>query len=116
MPWVITRVALLTVITTFIAALISFLSGQWSMKGFTYNEIMSGGFLLAFGWLARLKPKTQLAIYTYWLPRSAGFASSEARPPHDFNELIRAYSWVVIYAISGLLTIGTGIGICMIYG
>lgn len=90
MPWVIKRVALLTVITTFLAVLFSLVSGQWSTKGFTYNEIMLGGFLLAFGLLTGLKPKTQFAI--------SGPIQGWRSTPY-----------------SGLLTIGIGIGICMMY-
>ena len=116
MASVIIRVALLTVTTTCIAGLVAWVSGQWSTKGFTYNEIMLGAFLLAFAWLATLQPKTQLAINNYWFPRSRWFASPEGRPPHDFKELVRAYSAVLPWAISVLLTVGIGTGICKIYG
>jgi hypothetical protein len=116
MPGVIIRIALLTIIATFVGLVLSLVSGKWSTRGFGQIQIMLGAFLGAFSVLISLKPKQQFAEFNYWLPRSAGFASSEDRLPHNVQELLRVYSGPLILFVSGLLTIGSGIGICLIYG
>ena len=116
MPPIIKRIALLFIGATLIGLLICFATGRWSVKGFRDIQFGLGGILLAFGYLESWSYSSQLKGNTYWFRRSKSFNPLEERPPHSLKKLIWSESNLYVYHMSGILTIGTGLGICSIYG
>ena len=116
MPRIIKRISLLFIGATLIGLLICFATGRWSVKGFRDIQFGLGGILLAFGYLESWSYSSQLKGNTYWFRRSKGFDSLEERPPHSLRKLFWSESEQLVYYMSGILTIGTGLGICAIYG
>jgi len=110
------RVALLTGVTTLIGVLICALFGQWSPRRFSNIQFILGGLLMFVGFLDVMNTKYRIANYTFQLSRSAGQASLEQRTLNDFQELHKSYSGLVIFAVSGLLTMGIGAGMYQVIG
>jgi len=116
MPRVTKRIALLFVGATLIGLLICYATGRWSVRGFRDIQFGLGSILCAFGALEGYSQETQLKWFRYILPRSKGFVPEGERRPQSLREMLWADSEVLAYVISGLLTIGTGLGICAMYG
>ena len=116
MPRIIKRIILLFIGATLIGLLICYTTGRWSVRGFTEIQFGLGGILCALSCLEGYSQETQLKWFTFSLRRSAGFAPSGERPPNSMKEMLWADSEVLPYLISGLLTIGLGLGICAIFG
>lgn len=116
MPGVIGRIALLFIGATLVGLLICHATGRWSVRGFREIQCGLGSILCALGCLEGYSQRTQLKWFTYSLQRSAGFTPLGERPPHSVRAMLRADSAVLPYLISGLLTIGTGLGILAMFG
>lgn len=114
-PRTILRVVFLFVGATLIGLLISYATGRWSIRGFRDIQFGLGMILCGLGVINNYSYDTQLRTNTYFLQRSSLVAPGE-RIPHNFREFLLACSKPLIYLISGLLTIGTGLGMCAMYG
>ena len=116
MPRIIRRIALLFIGATLIGLLICYATGRWSVRGFREIQLGLGGILCALACLEGYSQETQQKWFSYTLRRSAGFAPLGERPPNSMREMLWADSKVLPYLISGLLTIGSGLGINAIFG
>ena len=115
-PTIIGRIALLFIGATLIGLLICYATDRWSVRGFREIQFGLGGILCALACLEGYSQETQQKWFFYTLRRSAGFAPRGERHPISMREMLWADSEVLPYLMSGLLTIGTGLGINAIFG
>ena len=114
-PRIMKRIALLFIGATLIGLLICYTTDRWSVRGFRDIQFGLGAILLAFGYLESWSYSSQLKGNTYWFRRSKGFDPLGERPPHSLRKLFWSESEQLVYYMSGILTISTGLGICAIY-
>ena len=116
MPRITGRIALLFIGAILIGLLICYATGRWSVSGFREIQCGLGSILCALSVLEIYSQKTQEKWFASSLRRSASFAPLGARPPNSLREMLWIDSEVLPYLISGVLTIGTGLGIGAIFG
>jgi len=99
-----------------VGLLIAFLSGVRSAEAIADIYFVLGGLLAFVGFLDVQNTKLRPIDHTYQLSRSAGSMSLDERNQNDIRELHQSYSGLMLFAISGLLTIMCGIAIYKIFG